>query len=230
MAVQRVGRQTNANVLQSGTPKRSSLFDAARRARASTCRGAPRPDTTRKPRRAERGNGAARQRGGSAATRRPARFCGRDEHGEHPPVAPFEHRGTCPVSSWHRRSPHDAASSRARPAADDYGADAVLVSGMTRRLQRPRLTQRADVRWETPVSRALTWGVCPSRVRFLAHRVISKVSKRRPDLSPSLSLSWRFRTRTTSHSVGAHGNRTIIPLPAGWARGRNHSYVRLSKP
>jgi hypothetical protein len=99
MTVQRAGRQTDANVLQPGKPKRSSLFDAARRARALICRGAPRPDTTRKPRRAERGNGAARQRGGSAATRRPARFCGRDEHGEHPPVAPFEHRGTCPVSS-----------------------------------------------------------------------------------------------------------------------------------
>ena len=133
MAVQRVGRQTNANVLQSGTPKRSSLFDAARRARASTCRGAPRPDTTRRPRRAGRGNGAARQRGGSAATRRPARSCGRDEHGEHPPVAPPEHRGTCPASSWHQRYPHGAASSCARPAADYHGARAVLVSDMVRR-------------------------------------------------------------------------------------------------
>jgi hypothetical protein len=159
MTVQRADHQTDANVLQPGTPKRSSLFDAARRARASTCRGAPRPDTTRKPRRAERGNGAARQRGGSAATRRPARFCGRDEHGEHPPVAPFEHRGTCPVSSWHRRSPHGAASSRARPAADDHGAQAVLVSDMARRSQQPRVMQCADLRWETPVSRALMSGL-----------------------------------------------------------------------
>jgi hypothetical protein len=114
MTVQRVGCQTNANVLQPVTPERSSLFDAARRARASTCRGAPRPDTIRKPRRAGRGNGAAFQRGGSAATRRPARFCGRDEHGEHPPVAPSEHRGTCSISSWRRWYPHGAASSRAR--------------------------------------------------------------------------------------------------------------------
>jgi hypothetical protein len=146
LAVQQASRHMDANSLQPGAPKRSSLFDAARRARASICRGAPRPDTTRKPRRAERGNGAARQRGGSAATRRPARFCGRDEHGEHPPVAPFEHRGTCPVSSWHRRSLHDAASSRARPAADDCGAQAVLVSDMVRRSQRPRLAQCADLR------------------------------------------------------------------------------------
>jgi hypothetical protein len=165
-AVQRAGRQTDANVLQPGTPKRSSLFDAARRARASICRGAPRPDTTRKPRRAERGNGAARQRGGSAATRRPARFCGRDEHGEHPPVAPVEHRGTCPVSRWHRRSPHDAAASRARPAADDHDAQAMLVFDMVRRLQRPRLAQYADLRWETPVSRALMSGLCRGACRW----------------------------------------------------------------
>jgi hypothetical protein len=156
----------DVNSLQPGTPERSSLFDAARRARASICRGAPRPDTIRKPRRAERGNGAARQRGGSAATRRPARVCGRDEHGEHPPVAPFEHRGSCPVSSWYRRSPHDAASSRARLAADDYGAHAVLVSDMVRRPQQPRLAQCADFRWETPVSRALMSGLCRGACRW----------------------------------------------------------------
>ena len=90
---------------------------------------------------------------------RPARFCGRDEHGEHPPVAPFEHRGTCPVSSWHRRSSHGAASSGARPAADDHGAQAVLISDMARRSQQPRLMQCADLRWETPVSRALMSGL-----------------------------------------------------------------------
>ena len=55
------------------------------------------------------------------------------------------------------------------------------------------------------------------------------VSKRRPGLSPS--LSWRVRTRTTSHPVGAHGSRTTIPLPAGrGSGGRDHSYVRLFKP
>jgi hypothetical protein len=130
MTDQRASQSTEASVLQPGTPERSSLFDAARRARASTCQGAPRPDTTRRPRRAGRGNGAARQRGGSAATRRPAHSCGRDEHGEHPPVARPEHRGTCPASSWHRRYPHGAASSCARPATDDHGARAVLVFDM----------------------------------------------------------------------------------------------------
>ena len=171
-AVQRAGRQTDANVLQPGTPKRSSLFDAARRARASICRGAPRPDTTQKPRRAERGNGAARQRGGSAATRRPARFCGRDEHGEHPPVAPFEHRGTCPVSIRRRRYPHDAASSRARPGADLHGAQAVLVSDMALVATAPcavcRLTlgnsgqSRSYVR---PMSRCLPLAIMGVRLR-----------------------------------------------------------------
>src|SRR3954465_1207011 len=42
------------------------------------------------------------------------------------------------------------------------------------------------------------------------------VSERRPGLSPS--LSWPCRTRTTSHSVGAHGSRTTIPLAAGRAQ------------
>ena len=42
------------------------------------------------------------------------------------------------------------------------------------------------------------------------------VFKRRPGLSPS--PSWQFRTRTTSHPVGAHGSRTTIPLPAGRAQ------------
>jgi hypothetical protein len=220
----------DVNSLQPGTPERSSLFDAARRARASICRGAPRPDTIRKPRRAERGNGAARQRGGSAATRRPARFCGWDEHGEHPPVAPFEHRGTCPVSSRRRRSPHDAASSRARPAADDHDAQPVLVSDMARRSQRPRLAQCADVRWETPVSRALTWGVSPSSGRFQPHRVISAGVQRRPDLSPSVSvLVVPNQNNLTS------GRRTWQPHhnPAFGGQGsggRNHSYVRRSKP
>jgi hypothetical protein len=73
----------------------------------------------------------------------------------------------CPVRApWHmscqqlhRRSPHDAASSRARPTADHHGAQALLVSSMVRRSQRPRLAQCADVRWETPVSRALMSGL-----------------------------------------------------------------------
>src|SRR4051812_35618128 len=38
-------------------------------------------------------------------------------------------------------------------------------------------------------------------------------SERHPGLSPS--LFWLCRTRTTSHSVGAHGSRTTIPLTAG---------------
>jgi hypothetical protein len=214
MTVQRAGGQTDANVLQPVTPERSSLFDAARRARASTCRGAPRPDTTRKPRRAERGNGAARQRGGSAATRRPARFCGRDEHGEHPPVAPFEHRGTCPLSSQRRWSPHGAASSRARPAADHHGAQAVLVSDMAWRLQRPRLAQCADLRWATPVSRALMSGLCRGACRWpswvcacvpgtilkgvlVAHRV------------------FRYRLDCLDHSLSHHAGQRLLPEPSG---------------
>src|SRR3954452_8576301 len=51
------------------TQQKTAPCSTPRGERASTCRGAPRPDTTRKPRRAERGNGAARQRGGSTATR-----------------------------------------------------------------------------------------------------------------------------------------------------------------
>jgi hypothetical protein len=39
---------------------------------------------------------------------------------------------------------------------------------------------------------------------------------RLPASSPS--LSWHSRARTTSHSVGAHGGRTMIPLAAGGAR------------
>src|SRR6476646_6132173 len=42
------------------------------------------------------------------------------------------------------------------------------------------------------------------------------VFERCPGLSPS--LSWPCRTRTTSHSVGAHGSRTTIPLTSGRAR------------
>src|SRR5689334_2769613 len=42
------------------------------------------------------------------------------------------------------------------------------------------------------------------------------VFERCPGLSPS--LSWPCRTRTTSHSVGAHGSRTTIPLTAGRAQ------------
>ena len=53
------------------------------------------------------------------------------------------------------------------------------------------------------------------------HRLIAQspasVSKRHPGLSPP--LSWQFRTRTTSHSVGAHGSRTTIPLTADRAQG-----------
>src|SRR3954453_22304025 len=41
-------------------------------------------------------------------------------------------------------------------------------------------------------------------------------SERRPGLSPS--LSWQCRTRTTSHSVGAHGSHTTIPLTADRAQ------------
>ena len=42
------------------------------------------------------------------------------------------------------------------------------------------------------------------------------VSERRPGLSPSLSR--RYRTGTTSHSVGAQGSRTMIPPTAGRAQ------------
>jgi hypothetical protein len=208
------GHQTDANVLQPGKPKRSSLFDAARRARVSICRGAPRPDTTRKPRRAGRGNGAARQRGGSAATRRPARFDGRDEHGEHPPVAPFEHRGTGPVGSWHPRPPHDAASSRARRAADDHGAQAVLVSDMVRCSRRPRLAQCGDLRWERPVSRALMSGLCRGACRWPSW-VCACV--------PGTSLKgvlvahrvFRYRLDCLDHSLSHHAGQRLLPEPSG---------------
>jgi putative transposase len=42
------------------------------------------------------------------------------------------------------------------------------------------------------------------------------ISEQCPGLSPS--LSWPCRTRTTSHSVGAHSSRTIIPHAAGRAQ------------
>ena len=201
----------DVNSLQPGTPKHSSLFDAARRARASICLGAPRPDTTRKPRRAERGNGAARQRGGSAATRRPARFCGR---GEHLPVAPVRASWHMPFSRWHRRSPHDAALARARPTADDHEAQAVLVSDRPRRLQRPRFAQRADLRWETPVSRALMSGLCRGACRWpswvcacvpgtilygvlVAHKV------------------FRYRLDCFDHSLSHHAGQRLLPEPSG---------------
>ena len=63
-------------------------------------------------------------------------------------------------------------------------------------------------------------------VKQTNHRLIGRspasASKRCPGLSPS--LSWQCRTRTTSHSAGAHGSRTTIPLTAGrGSGGRDHS-------
>ena len=180
--------------------------------RASMCRGAPRPDTTRRPRRAERGNGAARQRGGSAATRRPARVSGLDEHGEHPPVAAVEHRGTSPVSRWHRRFPHNAAASRARPAADDHGAQAVLVSDMARHLQRPRLAQCADLRWKTPVSRALMFGLLRGACRWpswvcacMPGTILYGVLVARN--------CYRYRLDCLDHSLSLHVDQRLLPKP-----------------
>ena len=45
-------------------------------------------------------------------------------------------------------------------------AQAVLVSDMARHSQRPRLAQCADLRWETPVSRALMSGLCRGACRW----------------------------------------------------------------
>ena len=152
--------------------------------------------TPSRPRRAGRGNGAARQRGGSAATRRPARFCGWDEHGEHPPVAPFEHRGTCPLSSWHRRHPRNAASSRARPATDDHGCagrtglrhGAALAATAPCAVCRRTLGNSGQSRsYVRPVSRCLPLAIMGVRLRARHHSVRRARSTRHLSVLPGLS-------------------------------------------
>src|SRR6201986_5545400 len=59
------------------------------------CRDAPRPDTTCTPRSARLVKGAALTCAAGAEPRTgPPVLHGRDEHGEHPPFGPPEHRGT----------------------------------------------------------------------------------------------------------------------------------------
>ena len=67
------------------------------------------------------------------------------------------------------------------------------------------------------VNKTAHMGISPSRRDYRVTMAFpADVSERRPRLSPS--LFWLCRTRTTSHSVGAHGSRTIIPLAAGRAQ------------
>jgi len=75
--------------------------------------------------------------------------------------------------------------------------------------------ERASFAWRT--ENRLTWAsLRQGRDYRLTMAFPADISEQCPGLSPS--LSWPCRTRTTSHSVGAHGSRTTIPLTAGRAQ------------
>ena len=101
-----------------------------------------------------------------------------------------------------------------RPAADLHDAQAVLVSDMVRRSQRPRLAQCADVRWETPVSRALMSGLCRGACRWpswVCACVPGTILKRVLVAQNHL----RYCLDCLDHSLSHHAGQRLLPEPSG---------------
>jgi hypothetical protein len=87
-------------------------------------------------------------------------------------------------------------------------------SDMARRSQRPRLAQCADVRWETPVSRALMSGLCRGACRWPSWvcACVPGTNLKRVLVAQNHS---RYCLDCLDHSLSHHAGQRLLPEPPG---------------